>query len=93
MATELKEGEYIIPEGMTLVINGSSVVIRTIRDRHRKPDDYRCIDCKNIADGHWTNNQWWHSNVCLKQPKKNKKGLFYAVTPLGGKNCSLFEKK
>ena len=94
--TLLMGGEYIIPEGYTLIRKGNEVLIRPSRAVLKKEHDRHCRDCK-FCDRGFATNGWYRTNICLKRPKgKNHylKGFpLYYATNQANKVCEMFELK
>ena len=85
MTKMLEEGQYILPDNLTIERVGKYVTIRP-KVGFIKTD--RCGDCKYFGHGQATNGGYT-TTVCKKQPKKN--GLYYNV---GNRRfpCANFEK-
>ena len=71
--TILEEGQYILPDNMTLERTGKYV---TVRKKTNYIEGNRCMDCKFFGHGQATRNGFT-TTVCLIQPKRN--GLYHYV--------------
>lgn len=87
MIKVLEEGQYILPDNMTIERTGKYVTIRP-KINHINGD--RCVDCKYFGHGQATSNGYT-TTICLKQPKK-RNGLYHYVG-IRRFPCVNFEKK
>lgn len=87
MTKILEEGQYVLPDNMTIERTGKYVTIRQ-KTNYIKGD--RCMDCKYFGHGRATYNGYT-TTICLKQPKR-RDGLYHYV---GTRRfpCEKFEKK
>lgn len=94
--TLLLPGEYIIPDGHTVIRKGLNVTIRPIR--RKTITDSRCEDCQHFGCGKATRGGW-RTTVCFERPKStppskyDSEPLYYHVSPKDGKRCPMFEPK
>ena len=89
--TILEEGQYVLPDDMTLERTGKYVTVRKKTNciEGNRCIDY-CMDCKYFGHGQATY-KGYTTTICLKQPKK-RNGLYYYV---GTRQfpCANFERK
>lgn len=87
MTKILEEGQYILPDNMTIERTGKFV---TIRPKTNYIEGDRCMDCKYFGQGQATYNGYT-TTICLKQPKR-REGLYHYV---GTRRfpCEKFEKR
>ena len=84
--TILEEGQYVLPDNMTLERTGKYV---TVRQKTNYIRGNRCMDCKFFGHGQATHNGYT-TTICLKQPKRN--GLYHYVG-IRRFPCTIFELK
>ena len=82
----LKEGEYIIPDGLVVKRRGKMLkVYKTVR-KYLVEGQYRCRDCAHNVKGYTTSVRWYMSDVCECKPKridKDGRQLYYTVRKYG----------
>lgn len=96
---KLQEGTYDIQEGYRAVLIPGENKIRIQKrvDRHIKPGDYRCKDCKFRGKGKQMKCKSYLfglDDVCLKRVKTViGYDTFYFGAPYNKKPCEMFELK
>lgn len=87
MTKILEEGQYVLPDNMTIERTGKYV---TIRPKTNYIEGDRCMDCKYFGHGQATY-RGYTTTICLKQPKR-RNGLYYHICDRMSP-CANFEKK
>ena len=97
---KLKEGRYELPDGLRMYIEPGSrskvLIVKKRVDRHIKPGDLRCKDCKHRGKGRscpWkVYNGRFGDDICTKRVKKVVGDItYYYQAPYNKKPCELFE--
>lgn len=89
---ELKEGEYVIPEGYTVKRVGRTIQIYKTLKKTLSDGDLRCKDCQYFIRGHSVS--YYTTEVCKMKPKKEKNGVqYYFAANKYNMPCSNFKKR
>lgn len=90
---KLQEGEYMIPDGLSIRKVGRILKVYKPKDNRLSEGEYRCKDCKHYVRGFSSNSAWYETMVCeliLKRTTKEGRPCYKAVNKYK-KPCEKFE--
>lgn len=91
----LKEGEYMIPDGLSIKKVGRILQVYKSKTNRLSEGEYRCKDCKHYVRGYSSNSAWFETMVCeLLYKRSTKEGRpYYKAVNKYAKPCDKFELK
>ena len=92
---KLQEGEYMIPDGLSIKKVGRVLQVYKSKANRLSEDEYRCKDCKHYVSGFSSNSAWYETKVCellYKRSTKEGRPCYKAVNKYA-KPCDKFVLK